>query len=80
MTQDELDAIKAAVNEAMNERDRQTQESFLKRRDTAKRLAVDLSTLWRWEKAGYLIPIRRGGRLWYAESDIIKLENGKYVA
>lgn len=31
---------------------------------------VDPSTLWRWEKVGYLKPVRIGGKVFYRRSDI----------
>ena len=37
---------------------------------TAKMLGVDKSTLWRWEKQGYLVPVRVGRKPRYKESDI----------
>lgn len=39
--------------------------------DEAKvQLRVDRSTLWRWSKTGYLIPIEVGGKRLYKQSDI----------
>mgnify|MGYP000287141716 CR=1 FL=1 len=39
--------------------------------DEAKvQLRVDRSTLWRWAKTGYLIPIEVGGKRLYKQSDI----------
>jgi len=36
-------------------------------------LSVDRSTLWRWKKRGYLIPVEIGGKHRYRMSDINKL-------
>lgn len=33
----------------------------------------DRSTMWRWEKAGYLVPIKIGGRLFYRSGDIAEI-------
>lgn len=46
---------------------------------TAKQVAdifnVDLTTLWRWKKRGYLVPIEVGGKRRYRMSDIKKILN-----
>jgi hypothetical protein len=42
----------------------------------SKILDVDKSTLWRWRKLGYLVPIEVGGKRRYKMSDIKKLLNG----
>jgi hypothetical protein len=42
----------------------------------AKILDVDKSTLWRWRKQGYLIPIEVGGKRRYRMSDIKKILGG----
>ena len=39
-------------------------------------LAVDLSTLWRWNKKGYLCPVEIGGKRRYKMSDIKRILNG----
>ncbi|MDD4030094.1 MAG: helix-turn-helix domain-containing protein [Bacteroidales bacterium] len=39
----------------------------------AKMLDVDKSTLWRWSKRGYLVPIHIGSHIRYRKSDIEKL-------
>ena len=46
-------------------------------KQVAKRLNVDPSTLWRWERDGYLIPTRLGRKVLYNESDIIAIEEGR---
>ncbi|KAA6329747.1 hypothetical protein EZS27_021468 [termite gut metagenome] len=42
---------------------------------TAKILDVNRSTLWRWQKRGYLVPIEIGGKRRYKMSDINKILN-----
>lgn len=39
-------------------------------------LTVDLSTLWRWAKKGYLVPIEVGGKRRYRMSDVKAILNG----
>lgn len=38
--------------------------------EASKQLHVDRSTLWRWAKTGYLMPIEVGGKRLYKQSDI----------
>lgn len=40
-------------------------------------LSVCTSTLWRWEKRGYLVPINFGGQKRYRKSDIEKILEGE---
>ena len=40
-------------------------------------LQVDLTTLWRWNKKGYLMPIEIGGKRRYKMSEIKALLNGR---
>ena len=42
-------------------------------KETAEMLAVDLSTLYRWDKMGYLNKVKIGGKVFYRMSDIQKL-------
>ena len=44
----------------------------------AKILGVDLSTLWRWRKKNYLVPIEVGGKRRYRMSDINKILEKNY--
>ncbi|GHT28106.1 hypothetical protein AGMMS49574_01750 [Bacteroidia bacterium] len=55
----------------------QSQEELLTRKEVLKRLGIDASTLWRWDKAGYLVPIKFGGQKRYKASDIRALTEGK---
>jgi hypothetical protein len=43
----------------------------------AKILSVDKTTLGRWKKRGYLVPIEVGGKRRYKMSDIKKILEGK---
>ncbi len=55
----------------------QKREPKLTIKQVAKRLGVDPSTLWRWERDGYLVPIRLGRKVLYNESDIATIEEGR---
>ncbi len=39
----------------------------------AEILSVSKPTLWRWEKSGYLIPVRIGGKVRYKMSDVKRI-------
>lgn len=43
------------------------------REDAAKALNVTFSTLWRWAKDGYLVPVKIGTKVLYRASDIDEL-------
>lgn len=38
---------------------------------------VDRSTLWRWAKSGYLVPVKVGAKSFYRMSDLEKLMGGR---
>lgn len=50
-------------------------EKFIDRKRVKELLDVDDTTLWRWNKRGYLKCIKIGGKVRYAMSDIKKLLN-----
>lgn len=45
-------------------------ETYLSREEAANLLRVDLSTLWRWNKNGYLPHIETGGKRMYSMSEV----------
>ena len=50
-------------------------DAYLSPKQVSEMLNVDLSTLWRWKKCGYLIPLEIGGKRRYRKSiikDLIK--------
>lgn len=51
-------------------------EKYLTAQETADKLGVDVSTLWRWDKSGYLRKIKVGNKNRYRESDVLKLMEG----
>ncbi len=51
---------------------------FITRQETARLLHVNYTTLWRWNKQGYLRSRKIGGRhVMYKYSDVMALLNGK---
>ena len=47
--------------------------NLLTREQVMKKLNVVPSTLWRWQKRGYLVPIRVGGENRYRSTDIERI-------
>lgn len=51
--------------------------TLLNREAVANRLKVSMSTLWRWNKSGYLRAIKYGRAVWYRLDDIEAFESGE---
>lgn len=62
--------------ELTEEISRKESVTYLTREMVIKKLNVDPSTLWRWKKRGYLVPINVGGQLRYKSTDIDKILEG----
>lgn len=52
-------------------------ETYPTPKQVSQMLNVDLTTLWRWSKRGYLKPIEIGGKRRYKMSEVRKLLNGE---
>lgn len=63
-------------NEELRQQQPQEEKQYLTAQETAERLNVDLSTLWRWDKTGYLKKVKLGNKPYYRVSDIKKLMEG----
>ena len=46
---------------------------LLTRAETAELLHVDLATLWRWNKEGYLPAVKVGAKTMYRKEDLAKI-------
>lgn len=46
---------------------------LLTRAETAELLHVDLATLWRWNKEGYLPAVKVGAKTMYRKDDLAKI-------
>ena len=69
-------------DEARREREELTRDGdrLIPREEARQRLGgPDPSTLWRWERAGYLSVVRIGGRVFYRQSDINKIMQSKTI-
>lgn len=76
-TEAQLQALlNAAAEKAVAEYAGEKKTNLLSRQATAKRLNVNVSTLWRWEKYKVLTPVRIGGKVYYREEDVIRREGG----
>jgi len=53
----------------------QKSETYITRQRASEMLEVDKSTLWRWQKRNYLVPVYVGGQRRYKMSDINRLLN-----
>jgi len=52
-------------------------ETYSSRQKVSEILDVDLSTLFRWSKSGYLVPIKVGNKVRYKMSDVKHILNAK---
>lgn len=69
--------IQGAVYAALSEMKGPERTVLLRREAVSKRLNVNLSTLWRWDKIGYLpVTTRIGRTVYYSEDSIKDIENG----
>lgn len=65
------------VSEAMAAKEAEKkEEKYLTPDKVADIACVSKNTLWRWEKEGYLIPIKFGRKSFYKQSDINKILEG----
>lgn len=46
-------------------------------KEAARQLGVSITTLWRWNNNGYLIPVRIGRKTCYRQSDINAIKQGR---
>ena len=51
-------------------------ETYLTTEKVRQMLDVSVTTLWRWEKAKYLVPITYGGQKRYRKSDVERIIEG----
>ena len=62
-----------------NEITKTAEGSLVKAKQTEKILTVTDNTLWRWEKSGYLIPVRIGSKRMYRVSDLEAILKGEKI-
>lgn len=69
-------AIRDVVSDLLIKQEESQREAKLTRAAVRTRLHVDDTTLWRWDKSGYLKAIRYGRSVYYREADVKKIEEG----
>jgi hypothetical protein len=63
--------VRAEAEREQARRDRQAGDHLVRKEDARAILGnPDPSTLWRWEKAGYLTPVKIGVKVFYRRSAI----------
>lgn len=62
--------------EEAEKREKARENVLISAKEASERLGVTLSTLWRWEKLRYLVPIKVGKRNNYRLGDILAMEKG----
>ena len=76
-----VEAIEYCINKTLEYRAVDANaETYLKIAETAEKLDVDKSTLHRWKKQGYLMPVSVGGGRRYRKSDVERILEGGKVA
>lgn len=78
---DLIDFAKFMISETKNELEAEIiaakAEEYITRLETTDFLKVDQSTLFRWAKRGYLMPVEVGGKRMYRMSDLKRILNGE---
>ena len=79
VSQDDLErVVQNAIDKLLEQRDNKP-EVYLTAEETAKRLQVDRSTLWRWNKEGYLVSAKVGSKVRYKLSDVERIQKGELL-
>jgi len=72
-----IEAIEFCINKTRKELEQQitdaNSETYPSPDQVSKMLDVDKSSLWRWAKKGYLVPIEVGGKRRYRMSDVKRI-------
>mgnify|MGYP003623299785 CR=1 FL=1 len=70
--------VQKAIGELLDQRENKP-EVDLTAEETAKRLEVDRSTLWRWSKENYLVAVKWGNKVRYKLSDVERVQKGEVL-
>lgn len=62
--------------EEAEKREKAKENTLISAKEASQRLGVTLSTLWRWEREKYLVPIKIGKRNTYRLSDVLSIMEG----
>ena len=79
VSQDDLErVVQNAIDKLLEQRENKP-EVYLTAEETAKRLQVDRSTLWRWNKEVYLVSTKVGSKVRYKLSDVERIQKGELL-
>lgn len=79
VSQDDLErVVPNAIDKLLEQRENKP-EVYLTAEETAKRLQVDRSTLWRWNKEVYLVSTKVGSKVRYKLSDVERIQKGELL-
>lgn len=63
--------VRSEAEREQARRDRQAGDHLIQKEEARRLLGgPDPSTLWRWEKTGYLVPVKIGVKVFYRQSDL----------
>lgn len=72
------EVLTAIVDEAIKRHfEKPAEERMLTINQVASMLEVDKSTLWHWDKEGYLNKVHIGGKPRYRESEVLAIREGR---
>lgn len=75
---DDLREIFSEMNGSLKPTQKELQpEEFLSRKEVLSILKIDSSTLWSWEKTGYIKSFPFGGRKRYKSADVEAIRTGR---
>ena len=79
VSKDDLESvIQNVIDKLLSQRENKP-EIFLTAEETSKRLNVDRSTLWRWNKEGYIVANKVGSKVRYKLSDVERIQKGELL-
>lgn len=78
VSHDDLEeVIRTVVGEILTQKEEESVDARITKAAARERLKVDDTTLWRWDKCGYLKALHIGRSVYYREADIKRLEEGR---
>lgn len=72
-----LDDLRTILKEAAATQQEPPAEEFLSRKEVLAALKIDSSTLWCWEKTGYIRSYPFGGRKRYRREEVEAIRTGR---
>ncbi|MCC8176597.1 MAG: MerR family transcriptional regulator [Bacteroidales bacterium] len=71
------DLAQILIEETRKAFEKKEDKTLLTKKAACQLLGKDPSTIWRWEKEGYLVPVQTGGRKSYRLSDLNEIKEGR---